>query len=179
MEKAQAVAASKGGQLVSPSFQTSRKLKWKCRDGHLFELTWGKVYRRGKWCPQCGASKGEREIRLILQNLNIQFEQQWSPSFLSSRRYDFKFMYNGQPFLIEYDGEQHFHYVRKYHRSKKGFEDHQAADKIKTWVPTEQGFRVIRIDYTQIEHARHHILTALQVQPMVYLSTPDMYKFLL
>ena len=176
MERAAEYAAAKGGQLVK--YNGTRKSIWKCREGHQFLLTEYKVKRRGKWCSTCGASNGEREIRRLLSQYNIPFIQQAVMSNLPGRKFDFYFQYQGRAYLLEYDGEQHFEYVRKYHKTKQGFHEAQLIDKQKTYAGVQAGCYVIRIDYTQKDLIHHHIYAALQLNYQIYLSTPSMYPFL-
>jgi hypothetical protein len=176
MNKYQQAAIDRGGQLLSTSI-SARKLKWKCRDGHIFWMTFYKV-KRGQWCKQCGSSIGERDIRKVLQEFNIPFAQQFSLPMLPRRKYDFYFEYGNRRYIIEYDGQQHFEYVRKYHKSKAKFLESQVIDRIKTYSVWKSNLFLIRIDYTQMEHIRHHIITAVNSNCIVYLSNPEMYKYI-
>lgn len=176
--KYQQVAAQKGGQLLSTSIPQNRKVKWQCSNGHIFMLTPYKVHRRGQWCKQCGASIGERDIRKVLEEFNIPFTQQCTLPILPRRKYDFYFEYNGRKYLVEFDGEQHFRYVRKYHKAKAKFLEGQIIDRIKTYAAWNSGCHLIRIDYTQIEHIKYHIINAINCGSVVYLSNPELYKYI-
>jgi hypothetical protein len=176
--KYQQAALNRGGQLLSTSTNGGRKLQWQCQEGHIFNLTGYKVHRRGKWCPQCGCSIGERKIRAFFREFNIPFYPQFRLATLPSRKYDFYFHYNGQNYLVEYDGEQHFRYVRKYHREKSRFIESQIVDRIKTYYAIVSGCHLIRIDYTQTEHIRHHMIMALHCNYALYMSDPQMYHYI-
>jgi hypothetical protein len=178
LTKYQKVAIQKGGQLLSTSVSNGRRLKWKCDEGHVFLLTPYKVYRRGQWCKQCGNSIGERHIRKVLKEFNIPFTPEYRLPNLPNRRYDFYFEYNGRKYLVEFDGEQHFRFVRKYHKTKSKFNESQVIDRIKTYVSCNSGCYLIRIDYTQLEHIRHHLITAINSNYMVYLSNPQAYEYI-
>jgi hypothetical protein len=175
--KCQQIANQKGGILLSTSVASNKKLKWQCREGHVFLLTKYKV-KRGYWCKFCGASKGERNVRMILQELNLPFVQQYTLQALPRRKYDFCFQYNNRYYLIEFDGEPHFHYVRKFHKTKAGFLESQVIDRIKTYAAWASGYYLIRIDYTQIEHIKYHIISAINANCIVYLSNPELYKYI-
>ena len=176
MESATQYATAKGGRLIK--YNGKFKSLWECNEGHRFMLTEYKVKRRGKWCSTCGASNGEREIRRILTYYQIPFQQQAVMPNLPGRKYDFYFQYQGRAYLLEYDGEQHFEYVRKYHKTKKGFNDSQQIDRLKTYSGVQAGCYVIRIDYTQKDKIFQHMSIALQMNYPIYLSTPAMYPFL-
>lgn len=178
LTKFQQAAINRGGELLSTSTNSRKKLQWRCQEGHIFNLTGYKVHRRGKWCPQCGCSIGERKIREFLREFNIPFYPQFKLTSLPSRKYDFYFQYNGQHYLVEYDGEQHFRFVRKYHRIKSRFVESQIVDRIKSYYAIASGYHLIRIDYTQTEHVRHHMIMAIQSNYMFYMSNPEMYRYI-
>jgi very-short-patch-repair endonuclease len=177
MNKCQELATKKGGLLLSTSVTSGKKLKWQCNQGHIFYLTANKA-KRGKWCLECGASIGERNIRMILQELNIPFVQQCVLPILPRRKYDFCFRYNDKHYLIEFDGEQHFQFVKRYHKTKTKFTECQVIDRIKTYCSWRSGYHLIRIDYTQIDNAKYHIINAIQLGHIVYLSDPKLYKYI-
>lgn len=176
--KYQQVAIQKGGQLVSTSLRSGKKLEWRCNEGHTFWLTVYKVHRRGQWCKQCGSSIGEREIRKVFRDFNIPFQPQVTLQMLPRRKYDFYFEYNAKRYLIEFDGEQHFRFVRKYHKTKAKFLENQLVDRIKTYAAWNSGYHFIRIDCGQIDYIRHHIINAINSGVVVYLSDPQMYSYI-
>lgn len=177
LHKYQNVAIKKGGHLVSTTYST-RKLQWQCNEGHIFWLTANKVHRRGKWCKKCGSSNGERKVRQILKDLNIEFIQEYKLPVSNRRRYDYYFELSGRMFIIEYDGEQHFKYVRKYHKTKERFLQAQIIDRIKTYYSWNSGVTIIRIDYTQVDNIQQHIINAVESPGLVYFSSPTLYKYI-
>lgn len=177
-QKYQECAQKKGGVLLSTTI-TTKKLKWQCQEGHIFWMTANGVYRRGKWCKKCGNSNGERNIRYTLREFGITFDQEHRIDMIPSRRYDFYFEYKGRKFLIEFDGEQHFQYVRKYHRYKYKFYESQVIDRIKTYAAWNSGMTIIRIDYTQADNVRNHIIMAVNSPQVVYLSDPHLYGYII
>lgn len=178
MNKLHALAEKHGGKLLSTNIIKGRKLLWQCNEGHTFWLTPYKVKRRGKWCMQCGSSIGEREIRAILRDGNLKFSPQYSLPVLPTRRYDFYFEYQNQKYLVEFDGEQHFKFVRKLHHTKRQYLEKQIIDRIKTYAAWTNGFHLIRIDYTQMNQIKDHLMRALSANQPVYFSTPEMYRYL-
>lgn len=50
---------------------------------------------------------------------------------------------------IEYDGEQHYKYVERFHRNYDGFLEYQRSDNIKSSLLAEHNIKLIRISYTQ------------------------------
>lgn len=177
LAKYQQVAVKKGGTLLSRSI-TKRKLQWQCNEGHIFWLTAYKVHRRGKWCQTCGSSNGERAIRQILKELNVPFTPQYTLPTSPRRRYDYYFEFNNRRFIVEYDGEQHFSFVRKYHKKKATFIESQIIDRIKTYYAWNSGITIIRIDYTQLNTISNHIMAGINSGAQVYLSNPELYKYI-
>lgn len=141
--------------------------------GHLFD-------KNG--CPQCGKkkSKGEKATALVLQSLNIDYSEQYSIPQLSNKWYDFYFRYNDHHWLIEFDGEPHFRYVDFFHHgSDEDFQDRREVDVKKTIVALENGYHIIRIDYTQIDNIRSHIDKALNSDINFYYSNEDLYGWII
>uniref|UniRef100_A0A6C0IX33 DUF559 domain-containing protein n=1 Tax=viral metagenome TaxID=1070528 RepID=A0A6C0IX33_9ZZZZ len=175
MEAAQQLAYKRGGQLVT--YRGKGRPTWKCNEGHTFIMALSRV-RRGKWCRTCGSSVGERRVREFFRLYGIPFTPQAVLPALPRRRYDYYFEWMGRRCLVEFDGEQHFHFVRKYHRTKKGFEELQAIDRVKTYIGLCYGCQVIRIDYSQREAVAWHISAALSSSSPLYVSSPSLYSHL-
>lgn len=178
LAKYQNVAQQKGGFLLSESVSIKKRAKWQCNEGHVFWLSPYSVHRRGKWCRECGNSIGERNVRAYLRNLNVEFITECCLNTVPRKRYDFYFKWNGASYLVEFDGEQHFRYVRKYHKSKANFYESQVIDRIKTYGAWKSGYRLIRIDYTQCHNIAYHMNYALYANSILYFSDPNLYKYL-
>jgi len=176
MNTAVEAAQKRGGKIVQ--YNNKKKSLWECKEGHQFFLTVHKVHRRGQWCKKCGSSIGERLIRDLLNHYQVPFQTQVQLPGLPGRKYDYYFESNGQKYILEYDGEQHFHYVRKYHRQRGALKEGQLIDRVKTYWAVNLGYRFIRIDYTQRDSLQAHLLNAVNLNWAVYYSTPDMYKYL-
>jgi very-short-patch-repair endonuclease len=108
---------------------------------------------RGSGCTKCLSSRGEREIRLILERCNVKFEEQKTFTDLKHKnklRCDF-FL----PLLntvIEYNGIQHYEPVSVF-GGENGLIVNQFRDKLKAEFLSSQGIRliVIRFDNENIE----------------------------
>ncbi len=50
------VAEEKGGKFLSKRYESSAKMKWQCKYGHIWYTTSNKI-RRGHWCQYCGKYK--------------------------------------------------------------------------------------------------------------------------
>ena len=105
----------------------------------------------GKGCPRCNDSHGEREVAKTLESLGIDYKREyWFPDcrLKMPLKFDFYFEIGGNVFLIEYDGRQHYVPLRWF-GGKKKLELIKKRDKIKTDYAKENGYRLIRIPYTQ------------------------------
>lgn len=129
-------------------------------------------------CPNCVSSKGEEECFNVLKTLSIEFKKEYTIEQLPRKRYDFYFQRNNLSYLLEFDGLQHFE-ERSHFCKKQSFEERQEMDRIKTKVALEAGYRLIRIDYTQIDKIEEHLEKALSSKDKLYLSTSEMYKYII
>ncbi len=90
-------------------YGTNKKFWWICNKKHTWQAS---VFgRRYTGCPICRNSKGEIKVAEILSIKNIEFFREFK--FNTCRHvlplpFDFYFIYNGKPCVIEYQGEQHY-----------------------------------------------------------------------
>lgn len=57
IEEMKQVANSRGGKCLSPVYKNANsRLKWKCKEGHIWMATPGHV-KHGTWCPRCAKFK--------------------------------------------------------------------------------------------------------------------------
>jgi formylmethanofuran dehydrogenase subunit E len=67
-------------------------------------------------CAHCNSSKGELIISDYLNNNDIPFIPQYRIPSLNNRYYDFMIEWNSVKILIEFDGLQHFQYIKLFHK---------------------------------------------------------------
>jgi len=61
IERIRAVAASKGGECLSRTYDGKKtRLLWRCSRGHEWISTYGNI-RRGRWCPTCDRGRNRKE----------------------------------------------------------------------------------------------------------------------
>lgn len=132
---------------------------------------------QGKGCKSCKSSLGEKIILNLLLTSGLFFKPQFAADFLPNRRVDFLVIFNGIYIVIEYDGIQHFEFVKHFRNT---LEQNHDIDIEKTKAYLQNGYRVIRIDYTvndisqYLEQAIDEILQGC----LLCLSTPSMYDWL-
>ena len=128
---------------------TGNGIKWHClcecgntKDVYLGNLTSGNVLS----CGCLKMSRGEYKISELLDSYNINYIQEWTPETLSFKgRFDF-YLYELK-YIIEFDGEQHFHPGGVYATPEK-FKIIQEHDRIKNQWCKDNNIPIIRIPYT-------------------------------
>jgi hypothetical protein len=153
------IAGQKFGKLTTIEAMDKRdkfgNRVWRCKcecGGEAFvstgNLTSGLVQSCG-----CLISKGEEQVRTLLNESNIYFTTQ--QSFDSCRyenserspRFDF---YVNNSYLIEYDGQQHFYPV-DYFGGDEQFIIQQQRDAYKNQWCKDNNIPLIRIPYTKLD----------------------------
>lgn len=79
-------------------------------------------------------SKGEEKIEALLRRAGLKFEREKRFSDLKHGlfRYDFYIKnYRGRSVIIEYNGEQHYHYVKKFYKTPREWRAAQEHDRRK------------------------------------------------
>ena len=145
-------------------------------EGHIYmETGCPRCWR----CPGGRSSKGELECERILKELNIDFQPQFIFDEYPKKGYDFHFRCQEQDYLLEFDGMQHFNYVKLFHDGGRDLKKQQDTDCFYSNYALSKGYQLIRIDYKQIDRIQHHLEQAFQSSSAVYFSTPDMYDHIL
>lgn len=112
---------------------------------------------RKSGCPVCRSSRGEMAIIQFLQKKKISFERQKTFSNCKSPKgwpMKFDFYIPHINMLVEFDGMQHFSKstVGHYKTSNKDLRYTQRKDKIKTKFARDNGIKLIRIPYWDINN---------------------------
>jgi very-short-patch-repair endonuclease len=98
-------------------------------------------------CPKCNESKGEKAIRIYLENKNIDFVYQKKfDNCKSKKNLRFDFHLPNENLIIEYDGEQHFN-INEFFGGKEAFKKLKNNDKIKNDFCKENKINLIRIPF--------------------------------
>lgn len=99
-------------------------------------------------------SKPEDTITLLLKKAHINFERE--KTFIDLRknkyRFDFYIDYKGQKILLEYDGEEHFYYIKYFHKSPKNFKSAKERDRIKNAFALAHNIPLYRIPYFELKN---------------------------
>lgn len=125
-------------------------------------------------------SGAEMKCGSFLEQMGIKFKTHHKILGLKTKFYDFYFTKDKKKFILEYDGEQHFHFVNKYHNSRIDLLRQQHNDVYYTIKAIEKGYFVIRIDYSQQNEIENHVkkaLSTLNVDNPIYLSSTNYNDF--
>lgn len=147
-----------GVKMVKPAYQNeNNQWLWECvcpLCNNSFIALPIKIYNNHT--TSCGCkriSSGERIIEDILKSYNIKYEKEYS--FVDCRnkyklRFDFAIVDDngGVLFLIEYDGQQHYHSVEIF-GGEKGHTQTVQRDKIKNDYCKDNGIPLLRLNYMQ------------------------------
>lgn len=89
----------------------------------------------GRGCSICKNSKGEIEIKKILDKKCIRYEKQFifdDLKYINHLKFDFAIFNKDKLYcLIEYNGEQHYKFKKLFHRDLKGFSIMKKRDNLK------------------------------------------------
>ena len=128
--------------------QHSCGYEWKARPSDLL---------KGKSCPRCKESKGEKFLSKVLTSNNISFVSQFNlvknPKTNYWLKSDFAILNkDSEPILIlEYDGEQHFKPVEIF-GGEKSLKATQYRDYVKNEYCKENNIPFLRFNYKQSEN---------------------------
>jgi len=129
----------------------------KCRiDGHEWVAAPSNVLNGKHKCSVCNETSGEKAIRSILENQNINFKYQYAFKDLRNKRklrFDFAVLKNDNAvdFLIEYQGKQHFEPV-DFFGGEEIFQYQQHNDFLKREYCKYNNIELIEINYIEFKN---------------------------
>ena len=99
-------------------------------------------------------SKGEQLIKSILENENVRYQQEKIFTDLRNGKMRFDFFLPELGILTEVDGQHHFQWVKKFHRTKQEFNHAKQNDRYKNSFALARGYRLYRIPFWEIDNIR-------------------------
>lgn len=159
----------KSGKVLGEYKNSNTLVLCTCSSGHIFCLRPIRFLTKHNWCNLCSHSRGEKKIEEILTELRINYIREYHLPRLGHFAFDFFFRLKNKKYLIEYDGIQHFRVTN--FSSGKELEKRQRVDKLKERIALENGYHVIRIDYTQFYYIKEHIEEAIRSENKLYYSS--------
>lgn len=161
------------GKLIGTYINANTKIDVQCDKGHIWNVKPNSIVV-GSWCPFCVGSSGENAIASYLTEKGIPYKSQRTIIGLARKRYDF--IIEDKKIVIEYDGEMHFKFIPYYHVNEEFFKHRQLVDRVKTIHALSSGYRVIRIDYSQLLNINFLLDWALNITDPFCVTTPKLYE---
>ena len=113
--------------------------------GSFFQVT--NSHKSGVGCPNCCDSKGERDIKKILQEKKITYINEYTfEGCYLKKKLRFDFFLPEKNICIEYDGMQHFKSVN-YFGGDTALKITKKRDKIKNDFCDKNGIKLVRIKF--------------------------------
>lgn len=168
------------GEILSPYVNGRTKMKFKCRNGHEFDLAPMAILSvLDNWCRFCRESKGENYTNQHLINLELSFKREHPVKIGKYEKYfDFLvFLENGEKLLIEFDGKQHFESIPYYDKDRP-LSYRRLLDEQKTQWAVDNNHHLLRISYRDIKNIEKIIdstIKLIEENPDGLITVPDDY----
>ena len=152
---------------VSP--RSNIKYKFICKEcGKEFKKSLDNLNKNNYdvFCKECSASKLEQLTKEILDKYNIEYKREYYYENLIGLgkkylRFDFYLPYYNT--LIECQGEQHEHFCKGLHKTKKDFEKQLEHDKRKKQYAKEHNINLLEIWYYDIDNIENILINELNL----------------
>lgn len=147
---------------------------WKC---HVCNYEWNtrinsRTGHSQTGCLVCASSKGENKIEKFLIEHKISYKRQYKFDDCKNIRplpFDFAiFDIENNLFLIEYDGELHYHEYHKAEKSKEKLLKCQENDKIKNEYCAKNNIYLLRIPYWNFKNIENILSEKIKFLNMEY-----------
>ena len=99
-------------------------------------------------------SKGEDKIVDLLNIMGVKYVREKTFSDLKHGLYRYDFYlpnYDGGRVIIEFNGEQHYHYISRFFRNRQDFMKAQAHDRQKISYALANGIKIYVIPFWEID----------------------------
>ncbi len=160
----------KPGKCLSEEYiRCESHLKWECGSCEYVWKTTPRTVKRGHWCPNCSTSKMERKSRQIIQSLfNRKFptiRPQWLKNPYTNKCMHLDGFNKNLRIAFEYNGKQHYKYVKFFHRTYQEYFNLRYRDSVKRRLCRENGIILIVIPYTLTpDQIKQHIVKEYERQ---------------
>jgi hypothetical protein len=153
IEEMHILAANNNGKCLSTEYINADSiLEWQCVKGHKWKSR-AKNIITGYWCPQCRSTKHENMCRNIFEEIFNKKFPTVRPDWLRKRTKKYKLQLDGYceelNLAFEFNGPQHYKWVKDFHRTKLHFIEQKIRDRIKQKVCHKNGTKLIIIKYNK------------------------------
>ena len=143
------------------SYSSSKSVNMKCPNcSYMKSMLISNLYKYGFSCKKCGdkISYPNKFAFNLLEQLNIDFEYEFSPDWIKPKRYDFYFELDNKKYIVEMDGGMG--HGNKNNLSKQTAEETKAIDDYKDKLAKENDIEVIRINclMSELKYIKDNIL---------------------
>ncbi len=181
VEQLSKIAQIRGGNLLSTKYKNNTtKMKWKCKQGHIWKSTSASVKNQGSWCPNC-LYKSENMCREILEDIFFYLPDssfpKCRPQFLQIGKQCNSCLeldgYNSSLSLaFEYQGLQHYKYIPFFHRTgEMDLKELQQRDVLKRERCAKAGVTLIEIPYMYTYEDPEELRKYIQEQILIWKKT--------
>ena len=148
IEKAKLVHGDKYDYSLVEYINADTKIKIKCKKcEYIFEQV-ADSHLMGNGCPKCNIIKGEEKIRKELEEKNISFEFHKTFSDLKDKTYlSYDFYIPSKNILIEYNGIQHYKWIKFFQKTWKDFLLQKHHDWLKRKYAKDNNINLLVIPY--------------------------------
>jgi very-short-patch-repair endonuclease len=119
-------------------------IKLICKKHGIFEQKAGYYLNYSKGCKYCNETKGEKQIRIYLENNNLKYKQQYK-----NHGFIFDFYIPDYNTYIEFNGRQHYEPI-EFFGGVKSYNKQLSKDKLKDQILKNENIKLIKIGYWQI-----------------------------
>jgi hypothetical protein len=150
IEDCKKTALEREGLCLSDVYENKHKnLKWRCKNGHEWEATFGSIRNQKSWCSKCKIGKGEQITRCIFEFVFEEEFTQIRPEWLigsKNRVLELDGYCEKLNLAFEFQGRQHYEQVFDEGGSKDGFNQLIINDKLKKEICDSNNTKLIIID---------------------------------
>ena len=151
IQEVRKIAKKRGGKCISKSYKnTKSKLKWKCKEGHIWETSLGTVLN-GNWCNKCHFYHSEELCRTALEQiLNTKFYKSKPTWLVNSRGNQMELDGHSKNLKIafEYQGIQHFK-LTSFINTKQKLKQRIYDDRTKINLCKKKGIKLLIFTYKE------------------------------
>lgn len=142
-------------ELISEYRGVNNKLEILHRKCGIAYKTTPHQFNRGRRCPSCNESKGEKNVKKALDKLGLTYEFQVNLKELSglTHRYSYDFYLPDQQILIEFQGQQHYMPIDIF-GGVEVFKVQQQNDEYKRKFARDNGYTLIEVPYTENTYSK-------------------------
>ena len=163
--KAVNIVNKKGGLIISTEkdyLNAHSKLEVECYEKHNFHITLSNL-NLNRWCPDCSSRKMERYTKELIQTITNKKFIKIRPKWLKNNEgnnLELDIYCEELKLAIEYNGIQHYKFIKFFHKDELNFQKRLADDKLKALLCIKKGIDLIVVPYN-IKNIKKYIVDEL------------------